>query len=83
LRCFPVILDVLVFGLSFLFVEERPTSALPCGGSGYVVSLTGVADSTEPPQGRADVGLSSTKRKLRPKTKTSSMTGKQRNYFSS
>ena len=37
----------------------------------------------EPPQGRADVGLSSTKRKLRPKTKTSSMTGKQRNYFSS
>ena len=39
----------------------------------------------EPPKGRADIGLSTTKRKLRPVTKTpsSGMSGKQRNLFSS
>ena len=39
----------------------------------------------EPPKGRADIGLSTTKRKLRPVTKTpsSGMSSKQRNLFSS
>ncbi len=38
---------------------------------------------SEPPKGRTDIGLSTTKSKLRPVTKKPSMSGKQRNYFSS
>jgi hypothetical protein len=35
----------------------------------------------EEPKGSVDVGLKSTKKKLKPKTKTSKMTASQRNYF--